>query len=259
MVKVKDIVEIIEKAAPLSLAYEWDNSGFICGNPEKEVKKVFLTLDMFKSNIDEAVELGVDMIVSHHPILFSGIKKIDFCSQQGYIVKKLIENDIALYSAHTSMDCAAGGINDVLAQKLGIKGTRVIEKNEKCDGCGLGRIGKLEKEMSVGEFAQVVKDALSAPFVRVAGDFDKKIKTVAVGGGACDDLIPAAIEMGADIFVTADMKHHITADSIDCGIAVIDAGHFATEVFVKDIFEKLLEGTDVEIFKSNERDVFNIV
>ncbi len=259
MVKVKDIVQIIEKTAPLELAYDWDNTGLICGDPEKEVKKVLLTLDMFKSNIDEAVALGVDMIISHHPILFGGIKKIDFTSQQGYIIKRLIENGIALYSSHTSMDCAKGGINDVLAEKLQITGTKVIEENEKYAGCGLGRIGQLKDEMTLKEYALLVKNSLNTPFVRVAGDMDSKIKTVAVGSGACDDLIPSAILMGADVLVTADMKHHITADATDSDLNIIDAGHYPTEVFVKDIFENLLKGLGIEIYKSEERDVFSCI
>ncbi len=259
MIKVKDIIKLIEKTAPQELAYPWDNTGFITGDKEKEVKKIYLTLDLFKENIDEAVSAGVDMIISHHPILFKGVQKIDYSSQQGYIVKQLIQNDIALYSSHTSMDCANGGINDVLAKKLGLINTRIIEKNSDFHDCGLGRIGEIENEMTLKEYAEFVKKQLTTPFVRVSGEFDSVIKTVAVGGGACDDLIPQAQEMGADVMVTADMKYHIAADSKDSGISVIDAGHFPTEVFVVDIFENILKDTGIEIIKSSKKDVFKIV
>lgn len=259
MVKVKDIVKEIEKFAPKELAYSWDNTGFILGDSEKEVKKVFLTLDVFKETVDEAVKMGADMIISHHPILFKGIQAVDYTSQQGYIVKELIKNDIALYASHTSMDCAKGGINDVLANKLGIKDAQVIEINSDFPGCGLGRIGNIGKETTLKEYAEFVKKALNTPFARVCGDFDKKIKTVAVGGGACDDLIPDAIAMGADVLVTADMKYHISAEAVEDGIAVIDAGHYPTEVFVTEIFEKLLDDMDVEIVKSSHKDVFKMV
>lgn len=259
MVKVKDIVGEIEKFAPKELAYSWDNTGFILGDSEKEVKKVFLTLDVFKETVDEAVKMGADMIISHHPILFKGIQAVDYTSQQGYIVKELIKNDIALYASHTSMDCAKGGINDVLANKLGITDSQVIEINSDFPGCGLGRIGKISKETTLKEYAEFVKTALNTPFVRVCGDFDKKIKAVAVGGGACDDLIPDAIAMGADVLVTADMKYHISAEAVEDGIAVIDAGHYPTEVFVTEIFEKLLDDMDVEIVKSSHKDVFKMV
>lgn len=258
MTKVKDIVKIIEDFAPLSLSYEWDNSGLIIGDKEKEVKKVYITLDLFKFNIDEAIKNGVDMIISHHPILFKGIRKVDEDTQQGYILTKLIKNDIPLYASHTSMDCANGGINDVLSRKLGLEETEIIEKSEIMN-CGLGRIGNLPQELTLKEFCDTVKKNLETPFVRVCGDLNRKIKRVAVGGGACDDLITTALKMGADLMVTADMKYHISADSVDMGICIIDAGHYPTEVFVIDIFENILKDTDVEIFKSSCRDVFKVV
>lgn len=256
--KVKDIVKRIEDIAPKGLAYEWDNTGLIAGNPQKEVKKIYLTLDMFKYNIDEAIENGVDMIISHHPILFKGIKEINVLNPEAYVLEKIIKNDIALYAAHTSMDCAKGGINDVLAEKIGLKEVEIIEKSE-IEGCGLGRIGNLTNEITLKEMCEKVKENLKTPFVRVCGDLERKINRVAVGGGACDDLIPDALSMGADVMVTADMKYHISADSVDKGICVIDAGHYPTEVFVIDIFENLLKDTQVEIFKSSCKDVFKVV
>lgn len=256
MAKVKDIAKIIDTFAPQELAYSWDNPGLIYGDEDKEIKKVYVTLDVFKFNVDEAIELGADMIVSHHPILFRGIKKIDTSTQEGYVVKKLIENDIALYAAHTNLDCAIGGINDVLADKLGIVEKRVIEKNPQFESCGLGRIGKLKNTVSLAEFAETVKNALDTPFVRVCGDLTTEVSCVAVGGGACDDLIPAARDMGADVMVTADMKYHIAAESVDSGIAVIDAGHYPTEAFATEIFGRLLADTDVEVLTSTASDVF---
>lgn len=258
MNKVKDIVNLIENFAPRNLAYEWDNTGLIVGNPEKEIKKIYLTLDLFKYNIDEAIEMGADMIVSHHPILFKGIKEVNTSTPEGYVLDKLIKNDIALYAAHTSIDCAKGGINDVLAEKLGLKHVEIIEESN-AEGCGLGRIGNITKDITLGEMCQIVKDKLETPFVRVCGDTDKQISRVAVGGGACDDLIPQAILMGADVMVTADMKYHISADSVDKGICIIDAGHYPTEVFVIDIFENILKDTQVEIFKSSCKDIFKVI
>ncbi len=258
MNKVKDIVKIIEDFAPKSLAYEWDNTGLIVGNPEKEVKKVYLTLDLFKYNIDEAIDKGVDMIISHHPILFRGIKEINIANPEAYVLEKLIKNDIALYAAHTSIDCAKGGINDILAERLGLTNIEIIEKGNIVD-CGLGRVGNLTKDITLREMCETVKEKLNTPFVRVCGNLDTTIRRVAVGGGACDDLIPSAIEMGADLMVTADMKYHISADSVDKGICVIDAGHYPTEVFVIDIFENLLRDTQVEIFKSSCKDIFQVI
>ena len=255
----KDIIEIIEKAAPLGLAYPWDNSGFLCGDINKEVKKLYITLDVNMYTIDEAVKEGADMILSHHPIMFGGIKKIDYSTPQGYVIKQLIKNDIALYASHTPMDCAEKGINEMLADKLGIINRKILETNESFKCCGLGRYGDLKTEMTLSSFAEIVKAALNTPFVRICGDPDTIIKTAAVGGGACDDLIPMAKTMGADVMVTSDMKYHISMDSIESGICVIDAGHYPTEVFVIDIFADLFKDYDIEIVKSTEKDVFEVI
>lgn len=257
--KAYEIIDIIERTAPLGLSYSWDNSGLLVGDKDKEVKKVYLTLDVNMYTVDEAVSVGADMIISHHPIMFGGIKKIDYSSPQGYVIKQLILNDITLYASHIPTDTAKGGINDALAEKLNLRDIKIIEPSEEYPGCGLGRVGFTEKTISLDEFAQRVKSVLNTPFVRVIGNGDIKINCVAVGGGACDDLIPKAKKMGADVMLTADMKYHISMDSAESGIAVVDAGHFPTEVFVTDIFEKLLKGTDIEIIKSTERDVFRVV
>lgn len=259
MVSVKNIIEEVEKFAPLSLQYSWDNSGFLCGDINKEVKKLYITLDVNVYTVREAVKSGADMILSHHPIMFRGMKKIDYSAPDGYVIKELIKNDIALYASHTPMDCACGGINDVLADKLGIINKKILEKNNDFEGCGLGRIGELKEEKTVSEFADIVKKQLGAHRVRVCGDTEKKIKTVAVGGGACDDLIPLAKAMGANAMVTSDMKYHISMDGIESGICIIDAGHYYTEFFVTDIFEKLFEDYDIEIIKTTQEDVFEFI
>lgn len=256
--KASEIVKLIEEAAPLDLAYPWDNSGFLCGDMNKEVNKVYLTLDINMYTVNEAAEAGADMIIAHHPLMFNGIKKINYNTPQGYVLKTLIEKNIAVYAAHTSMDCAENGINKALAQKLGLKNTDIVEKNEKYPHCGLGRIGTIEK-MSLSDFARKVKECLNTPFVRVCGDLSTEITTVAVGSGACDDLIPLALEMGADVLVTADMKYHISMDAVESGLCIIDAGHFPTEVFVTDIFKQIIQGRNLEIVKSTETDVFSII
>lgn len=259
MLLAKDIIEIIENAAPQDLQYSWDNSGFLCGNKNKEVEKLYITLDTNVYTVNEAAAAGADMILSHHPILFRGANNIDYDTPQGYILKELVKNDIALYAAHTSMDCANGGINDILADKLGIINKKIIEKNNSYEGCGLGRYGELEKSVTLREFGEMVKQALKTPFVRVCGDLDAEIKKAAVGGGACDDLIPEAKRLGAEVMVTADMKYHNAMDSVESGIYIIDAGHYPTENFVTEIFENLFKNADIEIIRSTEKDVFKFI
>lgn len=255
--KVRNIINAIEQFAPKCLAYNWDNTGFLCGDEDRDVKKIYLTLDVNRQTVDEAVKIGADMIISHHPILMGGIKVINYNTTDGYIIKSLIENKIALYSAHTSMDNAEKGINYILAKKIGLKNSKIIKESE-IEGCGLGRVGDIEYT-TLGEFARKVKDELNTPFVRVCGDINKKIRKAAVGSGSCSDIIPDAIKMGADVMVTADMKYHNSIDSVENGICIIDAGHYPTEIFVTEIFEKILENYDVEIIKSTEKDIFKIV
>lgn len=252
----KDIIKIIEKAAPLELSYTWDNSGFLCGDINKEVNRVYITLDVNMYTVDEAVKSNADMIISHHPIMFGGIKKIDYTTPQGYVIRKLIENNISLYASHTPMDCAADGINSVLADKAGIINKKILEPNDKFSGCGLGRYGDLAEPVTLSEYAEMIKSSLDVPFVRICGNPDTVIKSAAVGGGACDDLIPAALEKGADVILTSDMKYHISMDATESGICVIDAGHYGTERFVVDIFTDLLKDCGIELIRSTERDVF---
>lgn len=258
MTTVKKVIDLIERAAPLGLAYPWDNSGFLCGDINKEVRKIYITLDVDCYTVREAAEAGADMIVSHHPIMFGGIKRIDYGTPQGEVIRTLIKNDIALYASHTPLDCAAEGINAALAARLGIRDAKPIESCDGFPGCGLGRIGRIEKT-TLGEFAERVKAALGTPFVRVCGEPDKPVACVAVGGGACDDLIPAARAMGADVMVTADMKYHISKDSVESGISVIDAGHYPTEVFAKELFADILTGCGAELVISTGQDIFKII
>lgn len=259
MLSAEEIISITERAAPLDLQYSWDNSGFLCGSRNKEVEKLYITLDVNMYTVKEAAALGADMILSHHPILFKGAKCIDYNTPQGYILRKLIQNDIALYSSHTPMDCAKGGINDVLADKLGIVNKRIIEKNEVYEGCGLGRCGDLAEAVSLAEFARLVKSRLETPYVRISGDPRTVIKRAAVGGGACSDLIPEAEKMGADVMVTSDIKYHEASDSVESGICVIDAGHYPTERFVIDIFENLFKDAGVKVIRSSEKDIFRFI
>ena len=256
---VKEIIKKIEERAPLSFAYDWDNSGFLCGDPEMDAKKIYLTLDTNMYTVNEAAKMGADMIISHHPIMFGGINKIDFSKPSGAVIKTLIKNDIALYAAHTSMDTAKDGLNDMLAKKLGIIETEVIDGEGYPEGCGLGRIGDIDTAADLKSFAGYVKKALSTPFVRISGDTDTLIKRVAVGSGACSELIPAAVKMGADVMVTADMKYHDAIDGVENGIAVIDAGHYPTENFVTGIFADILSCTGCEIIYSSEKDIFSFL
>ena len=247
-----EIIEKIEEFAPKSLACSWDNPGFLCGNPDKEVNKVLLTLDVDLFSVNEAIEKGADMIISHHPLFFSGLKKIDFSTPEGKIVELLIKNDIAVYAAHTNMDAAEKGINQRLAKMFELQDVKVLEPMDET--CGIGRLGDLKEKMSIEDFADLVKEKLNTPFVRVCGGGD--IKKLAICSGRGGDYYKLAKDYGCDALLTGDVKYHDAQDSISCGISIIDAGHFPTEKLVCDIFEEILRGLPINLIKSDSKDVF---
>lgn len=251
--KLFEIAKLIEAEFPQDDAYEWDNVGLLFGRKNKEIKKVLLSLDVNLAVIKEAISNKADLIISHHPILFGGIKKINDDSLDGQMLLLLAENNISIYSAHTNCDVGKNGINAKLAEILDLADISFLEET------GLGRIGNLKKDYTLFEFANLVKTKLNTPFVRIAGDSGKPIKRVAIGSGACSDSIPAAIVKDADVMLTADMKYHDMINFSEMGIAIIDAGHYPTEIIVMDIFEKILKNCDLTLIKSQNTDIFKFV
>ncbi len=253
--KLKDIIEIVEKNYPPCLAYDWDNSGLFFGDIEKDIKKVLVTLDITPEIIDQAVDNGADMVLAHHPITMGGIKTLADGTMLSDMIINAVKNDICIYSAHTNMDTAKDGINQKLAELFELKDIIILENDKPYDDCGLGRVGNLENEMMLSDFCQLVKEKLDTPFVRVCGD-ERKIKRVAVASGSCSEYVPTAIKKGADVIITADMKYHNCIEFVYDGIAIIDAGHFPTENIVKNMFKEIL--TDVEVISADNKDVFKV-
>lgn len=254
---VGEIKAVIERAFPPCCAEEWDNIGLLLGRKGKTVKRVLLTLDVTPFVAAEAIEAQVDMIVSHHPVLFSGTKSITDENAEGKMLLDLAKADIAVVAAHTNLDSAMGGINDYLAELFGLKNTEVVLKG-KLDGAGLGRIGDLPRAMTAEEFAHLAKEKLNTN-LRISGDMSKVIKRVAVGSGASDDIAKAAIEMGADLILTGDLKYHRTQDIVALGAVMIDAGHYPTEIMSIEIFERVLKDCGLEFVKSKNKDIFRFV
>ena len=249
--KLGDIAALMEKEFPLYDAFEWDNCGLLLGDRERDIKTVLLSLDVNLAVAEEAKAVGADLILSHHPILFSGTKRITADTAEGRLITALLENKTCVYSAHTNCDVGKNGINAQLAELFSLCGTEFLEEN------GLGRIGNLKNPMPFKEFISLTKQALNTPFVRFTGDKSATVARVAVASGACADSIPAAIEKGADVIVTADMKYHDMINYSEQGIFIIDAGHYPTEAFVADIFYSILSDTDLTLIKSKNPDIFN--
>ncbi len=230
MPNVREIYEYINSFAPFETQESWDNSGLLLGDPDKQVKKVAVMLDATKKTVEAAKEKGADMIVTHHPVIFSALKKIT----AGSVVYDLLTSGISVVSAHTCWDSAKGGVNDTLAEILGFENVQPIE----LEGTAMARIAEVEP-MTGEELALLVKEKLGC-HLRLA-DSGKKITKVALCGGSASSLVYETIGK-ADAFITGDLSHHVFIDAADSGMTVIAAGHFETEnPSMKPLYEKLKE------------------
>ncbi len=253
--KAKEIIQKIESFAPSSLACAWDNPGLLCGSGEKDIKKVYLTLDTTLTTVMEAIEKGADMIISHHPILMSGIKKIDFSTPEGKMLELLIKNDIVVFAAHTNIDAAENGINQRLAEIFELENIGILEPVD--ENCGIGRFGDLKSEISSYEFAETVKEKLNTPYIRISGQ--RNIKKLGICSGSGADFVGYAIENGCDCLLTGDVKYHNAIDAALLNICIIDAGHFPTEKLVCNIFHEILAECPLEFIYSDNTDIFKFI
>lgn len=238
-VKCRDIMWFMEDLAPAGYAEEWDNPGLNIGDPDADVKKIIVALDATEDVIDEAIEKGADMIVTHHPLLFHAVKKINYDRPDGRKIIKLIKNNINMFAAHTNLDAAKGGTNDVLAEMIGLKNLTVL--SEGCeDGIGIGKIGYFEGDMTLGMLSVKIKEALGLDAVRVIGNLSSKVEKAALCTGAGGEFMDDAVREGCDVFITSDIRYHEAMDAVDKKIALIDATHYATENIIVPVIAQYL-------------------
>ena len=229
---LSNLLGTFETLWPLAGAEEWDRPGLTTGNSNQTITKALLCVDVTLEVLSEAKQLGCELVISHHPLLLKGVNFLSEDQLKGELVSFAVKNSIAVYSAHTNADIVIDGVSDILAQQLGLANTKPLIATG--DGIGHGRIGKLKTPQSLSEYARFVASCLPdthAP-VRVAGDLNKTIQTVAVVGGAGDSFIPAATQSGADLFITSDLRHHVALDAVSDPanpLALIDISHFAAE------------------------------
>lgn len=240
MYKVKEIAEAIEKLAPKEIAESWDNVGLMVGDYEQEVERVYICLDVTSENIRRAVECGADMIISHHPLIFSPLKRVVEDDVSGSIIRTLIKKDISVYSAHTNLDKADGGMNDVLAEKLGLENIRHFTNEECEDRDNIGRIGVLDSPAELADFVSLVRSILGCRSIRYVGAPMEEVNTVAVCSGSGGDGIYTAYRAGADVYVTSDVRHHEAQLAFELGINLVDAGHFETENIVCEFMREYI-------------------
>ena len=230
MVHVSDILQFVETLAPRSMKMDWDNVGLLCGSRSTPVTKVLVALDPFEHVCEEAAQWGAEVMVTHHPLIFKPLPNITDETTIGRGLMTLIKHDISAINAHTNLDQAPGGVNDVLAQKLALVNVRVVNPcgtTEAGESWGLLRMGEVPQQ-PLDAFLKRVKTLLGCEGLRYV-DSGKPVKKVAVGGGACGDGWREALDAGCDTFVTSDIKYNQFWDAHDLGLNLIDAGHFYTE------------------------------
>ena len=223
------------------------------GDTGREIHSVLLTTDVTTDVVNEAIVSGCDLIISHHPLLFHGLKQVCGQTPQARIVEMAIKHDIAVYSAHTSLDSVAGGINTRLADKLGITDYRFLTET------GLGVIGRLSEPMSYEAFIEHVRRTLHTTYIRYTSPAKEKVETIALCGGSGAEFIEEAIAQGADIYLTADCKYHEFQDSED-RIGLIDIDHWISERHAREIFRDILAPLGVKCFISkSDRTPINLI
>ena len=244
--KIREITDAIEQYAPLRLQEEWDNAGIQVGNPDADITGVLLCTDATDAVVAEAIDRGFNLVISHHPLIFHGLKKIMGRTPVERTVAMAIKHDITIYSAHTNMDSAWQDVSFRMADKIGMTGIRFLDDNhvdpygeQESTSAGCGVIGDIEP-MTAREVLKRVKAAFEVGAVRYSGDGNTIVTRMALCGGAGAFLLDKAVEQGAQLYVTADMRYHDFLDNSQ-RIVVADIGHYESEHFTKEIFLEIIQ------------------
>lgn len=263
MITVRDIYDYIDAKAPFSTQMDFDNAGLLVGDKGTHVNRIMVALDATLPVVREAVRKRCQLLVTHHPLIFHPLKAVTPSDPTQATVAELIRRNMALICAHTNLDAAPGGVNDVLMERLGVKTTGILDEfGVGANGpYGMGRVGELAKPMEPKAFAAMVKKALGTRAVQAVPG-SGPVKKVAACGGAGGDMVELAASLGMDAYVTADVKHHEFLAAQALGITLLDAGHYATENpitpvlahWIKDAFES--ERIEVFLSKTHKEPYF---
>ncbi|HOA19143.1 MAG TPA: Nif3-like dinuclear metal center hexameric protein [Sedimentibacter sp.] len=248
---LNNIINLLNEEVKLKEHESWDNSGLQLGSMEVNINKIMLTLDINKEAIEYAVQHKVDLIITHHPFFFGSIRKIDFDTYDGEIIKMLIKENINVYSMHTSYDMADKGVTYSLAKRLNILNYQVLHPIN-IDNSGYGGIGDVAP-VNIIEYTKLVKEALGAEYVKLYCNGEKTVRRVAFCGGSGGEFIEDAIRQKADLYITGDIKYHQAQEAVKNNLCIIDAGHYNTEIYSMETLMEVLEKTGLEIinFKKN--------
>lgn len=256
--KCSEVIQCLERIAPSMFAEKWDNVGLLAGRMDKEVHKIILSLDPSLDVIEQAISAQADMLITHHPLIFSGMKSVTTEDFIGKRVYRLISQDICYYAMHTNFDCL--GMADAVADQLQLQKCQVLDVTyqDEISKEGIGRVGNLPRKMTLQELAEYVKQKCQLSSVKVFGNPVLLADTIALVPGSGKDYIDEAINKGAQVLLTGDIGHHNGLDALEKGIAIIDAGHYGLEKIFSTYMEEVLkrELPEIEIVKASEENPF---
>ena len=250
---VKQLVSSFEKLWPTNLAEEWDVVGLVSGSSSKTVRTVLLTVDVTKDVVEYAKSISADLILAHHPLMLRGVTNVTEDSSKGSIISELIRSDIALYSAHTNADSAEHGTSAVLAKALGLVDSKPL--SPLSESLGIGQVGSLKNKVSLADLASMLNSFLppTATGVRVAGEFNTQVQKIALCAGAGDSYLEQALDFGADVYITSDLRHHRAQEVLELAkargvaFALVDISHWAAEFVWLETAKAQLQSSVPEI------------
>ncbi len=247
-----NIVKYIEQFAPIEMQEDWDNSGFCIGDAMCKVNGALLALDCSEEVVDEAIELGLNMVITHHPLIFNGVKRIAPNNSMGRIIEKVIKNNMVIYSAHTNLDRVSGGVSSLMAERLQLQDCKPLSDK------GFGVVGNLSAPMTSEEFVKYMKQSYGIELVRCSKLINEPIKRVAVCGGSGKFLIGNAMAEGAQVYITGDISYHDYY--CERGFMLIDLGHYLSEfdavILLQNLISKNFPNFAVSISKKNNNPIY---
>ncbi len=229
MTKVADVVGFLDQCNPAELAEDWDNVGVLLGDPQSKALRVLTCLTLTPDVAAEAVDKKVDLIVSHHPILFRAIQKITTATSEGAMLLRLIQAGIVVYSPHTAFDSAANGINQQIADRFGLTGIQPLRPGDDGQTLGAGRFGDLPKKMTLQELTTRIRGEFDLPAVQFAGDANATVQRLGIACGSAAEFLSDARKAGCQAFLTGEARFHSALEARTEGIGLILIGHYASE------------------------------
>lgn len=259
--KCTDIIKRLEILAPPAFAENWDNVGLLAGRCTKEVKKVYLAVDATDEVIEDAIEAEADMLLTHHPLIFSPLKSVTEDNFIGRRILRMLQADMCYYAMHTNFDVM--GMADAAADEIRLQNRQVLEVTfeDEISKEGIGRYGRLPKAMTLSECAAYVKDTFKLPVVRVYGDLNEVVEIAAISPGSAKSVASCAVQAGVEVLISGDIDHHLGIDLVAQGVAVIDAGHYGLEKlfvpYMQDYFTRNLP--EIKVETAQEKSPFYVI